>query len=110
MVRKKQRDYQKKTILAPKQEEIVRAVCDYYDKSLEEIFNIRRGYANEARDVAIYLVKELRGDNLLEVGKYFNLEKHSSVSSAVGRIKRAKRGDIRKKLKHLNDVILKRQT
>lgn len=100
----------KKTILAPKQEEIVSAVCDYYDKSLEEIFKIRRGYANEARDVAIYLMKELRGDNLLEIGKYFNLEKHSSVSSAIGRIKRAKRGDIRKKLNHLNDIILKRQT
>ena len=69
-------------------------------------------FSNEARDVALFLMKELRGDNLVEIGKYFNLEKHSSVSSVIGRIKRAEQGNrnIKMKLKHLSDTILKRQT
>ena len=38
----------------------------------------RRGVANEARSMAIYLVRLLRGDTLEEIGKEFKITKYSS--------------------------------
>ena len=44
-------------------------------------------HPNEPRCVAIYLIRRLRRDNLREIGKVFNLEKNSSVSSIIERMK-----------------------
>jgi hypothetical protein len=44
---------------------------------------VRRGIANEPRDVAMYLIRSMRAEPLIRVGAGFGLNRYSSVSSAV---------------------------
>jgi chromosomal replication initiation ATPase DnaA len=46
------------------------------------------GIENELRDVAIYLIRSMRSDPLMRVGAGFGMNRYSSVSSAVMRVKR----------------------
>ncbi len=48
----------------------------------------RRGVENEARDLAIYMVRVIRGERLTSIGREFNLNNYSSVSTAHDRIKK----------------------
>ena len=52
------------------------------------VYRSRRGISNEPRNVAIYLLRTLRGDNLEEIGRDFNISRFSSVSSVVERMRR----------------------
>jgi chromosomal replication initiation ATPase DnaA len=73
-------------VLAPDTETIIETVCKFYNIGRDKLFAIKRGAENEPRHVAIYLIRTVRGEPLLRIGALFNLKKHSSVSSAVGRI------------------------
>ena len=68
-------------------EEITRATARVYGKRLEELRRSRRGEANEARSMAMYLCRTLGGHKHGEIGRMLGLEKSSSVSSACLRIK-----------------------
>jgi len=52
------------------------------------LYRSRRGISNEPRNVAIYLLRTLRGDNLEEIGRDFNISRFISVSSVVERMRR----------------------
>ena len=63
----------------------------------------RRGIAKEPRNVAIYLIRHLRGDSLEDIGRDFQVAKYSSVSNVVERIKAliAKDRKLRRRLEEL---------
>jgi len=74
--------------LAPGEDKIIEEVCKFYQVHKKDLLTSRRGFFNEPRNVAIYLIRRLRGDNLKDVGKIFEIAKNSSVSSVVERLKR----------------------
>jgi REP element-mobilizing transposase RayT len=74
--------------LAPALRVIMKAVCKYYNIEEEEILQARRGTLNEPRNVAIYLCRMLRRDNLLMVGESFNMAGYSSASSTIERVRK----------------------
>jgi putative transposase len=74
-------------ILAPDPERILGAVAKLYNVGMDDLVRSRRGYFNEPRNVAIYLMRRLRGDTLKEVGEVFGINKNSTVSSSVHRVK-----------------------
>ena len=73
--------------LAPEIDTIIEEVCRLYKVNKEVLFSSRRGHFNEPRNVAIYLIRWFRGATLKEAGKIFGIEKNSTVSSIVERLK-----------------------
>ena len=73
--------------LAPDPDRILEAVANLYKVRIDNLHISRRGYFNEARNVAIYLMMRLRGDTLNLVGEVFGINKNSTVSSCVYRVK-----------------------
>ena len=78
----------------------------------EALTRIRRGMANEPRDVAIYLIRTMRAEPLHHIGAVFNLNRYSSVSSVVYRVKARTQKDrkFETHVKNIRDAILKGQT
>jgi len=74
--------------LAPEVEEIKEAVCSVYGVKKDALLFSRRGVFNEPRNVAMYLTRRLRGERLEDIGRGFNISKYSSVSSAIGKIRK----------------------
>jgi len=60
----------------------------------------------EARNIAVYLLRYLRGDSLSAIGKVFDIESYSAVSSIIERLKA--RMHTEKKLLRKVEVIRKR--
>ena len=75
-------------LLAPGLEAIQSAVCASYGIDRAELLVSRRGMSNDPRNVAIYLARRLSGQTLTAIGESFGLDKYSSVSSVVTRMKR----------------------
>ena len=73
--------------LSPKVDRILKAVSDFYGIGEGDLIRSRRGVFNEPRNVAIYLIRLLRGDSLRQIGEHFQMEKYSSVSSVIERVK-----------------------
>lgn len=73
--------------LAPDVDTIIGEVCRYYSIRTDTLLSSKRGYYNEPRNVAIYLIRHLRNDTLKDVGKIFGISKNSSVSSIDRRLK-----------------------
>jgi len=73
--------------LAPDAKRIKEVVCSSYNVKEELLTVTRRGTANEPRNVAIYLMRQLRGDSLEEIGREFRIATYSSVSSVIERTK-----------------------
>ena len=61
--------------------------CRIYGVGMDELHRSRTGISNERRDVVIYLMRALRGDNLEKIGRSFNMNRFSSVSSVVERMR-----------------------
>lgn len=99
-------------ILAPAREQIKELVCRIYGVSEEDLLKPKRGTFNEPRSVAIYLTRQLRGENLAEICKEYGLKTHSSASSAVERVKAQiiKDRRFRKRVDKLVQILVKRQT
>jgi putative transposase len=74
-------------MLAPGPETIKMAVCKEYGIDERELLHRRRGAMNEARDMAIYLSRQLRGSKLTEIGKEFGIHNYSTVSTIFDRMK-----------------------
>jgi putative transposase len=73
--------------LAPEIEMIKAAVCRSFKITEKELLYSRRGALNEARNAAIYLTRIMRGSNLREIGKEFDVGSYSTVSTIIDRIK-----------------------
>ncbi|MBC8481299.1 MAG: transposase [Planctomycetes bacterium] len=73
--------------LAPGKDAIIKAVCDYWNVAEDDLVKSKRGQFNEARNVAIYLTRILRHDSLQEICAQFKMNKYSSVSSVIERMK-----------------------
>jgi chromosomal replication initiation ATPase DnaA len=73
---------------------------------------VRRGIENEPRDVAIYLIRSMRSDSLMKIGGRFGLNRYSSVSSVVMRVKTKLKKDrqFKQGLAHIERIVLKGQT
>ncbi len=74
--------------LCPEIIDIKKAVCRYYKIEEAELLKSRRGIENEARDIAIYMLRVVRGELLTKIGQEFNLNNYSSVSSAISRVRK----------------------
>ena len=66
---------------------IISEVSRHYKIRPYTLKAVRRGIENEPRDVAMYLIRTIRSEPLMRVGAGFGLNRYSSVSSAVMRVK-----------------------
>ncbi len=73
--------------LAPDTNDIIKAVCDLYGMEKAQLHAAKRGTVNEARNMAIYLLRYLRGDSLTTIGKVFDIQSYSTVSTIIERFK-----------------------
>ncbi|MGD9223820.1 MAG: helix-turn-helix domain-containing protein [Desulfobacteraceae bacterium] len=73
--------------LAPEINDILNAVCDLYGIDKVQLHTAKRGAVNEARNIALYLLRYLRGDSLTTIGKVFDIQSYSTVSSIIERFK-----------------------
>ena len=73
--------------LAPDHVRIKKVVCEFYGINEDELLRSRRGVFNEPRNMAIYLTRRLTGESLSLVGLQFQVNKYSSVSSVIERMK-----------------------
>ena len=78
--------------LAPEPEKIIKQVCLYYQVSREDLSITRRGWFNKPRNIAIYLIRFLRSEQLIAIADMFAINGYSTVSSVVQRV-----GDMRKR-------------
>lgn len=95
--------------LAPDLDRIIGEVCKFYNVNKNDLLVSRRGYFNEARNVAIYLIRRLRRDTLKEVGEAFGINKNSTVGSVVERVKQEMRKNkhTHKNVQNLMDILIK---
>ena len=91
--------------------EILRATARYYGKTIVQMGMKRRGEANEARAMAMYLSRRLGGYKLTEIGQVVGLEKYSSVSTAYLRMQEriAKERKLRHRARQIEKQLLKSQ-
>ena len=99
-------------VLAPAADDIIKAVCDAYGVGKDELLRSRRGRFNEARNVAIYLTRELRRATLDDICGPFRMSRYSSASSAIGRVKvqLARDRRLEKRVQKIIGELCKRQT
>jgi len=98
--------------LAPTEKKIIDAVCRYYNVSVSDLLITKRGSFNKPRNIAIYLLRHIRGEDLINIGKRFNIRAYSTVSSVLSRVARLKVDDrkINKQLKEIKAALYKGQT
>jgi putative transposase len=73
--------------LATDKTEIERIVVKYYKLEPEDLLKTRRGQYNEARNIAIYLMRKHTGTELKDIGQHFGMSNYSSVGSVITRTK-----------------------
>lgn len=100
------------SVLAPDIKKIKDVVCRHYMVNESVLGKSKRGVSNEPRNVAIYLARQLRTDALETIGKEFGLNRFSSTSSAIERVKRqiVKDRKFRKRIEKIRLEIIKGQT
>jgi putative transposase len=86
--KQKEKEIPESKKLCPEVVDIKKAVCTNYGIDEADLLKSRRGIENEARDLAIYMLRMIRAERLTKIGKEFNLSNYSSVSTAVERIKK----------------------
>jgi len=86
--KKKEKEIPESKKLCPEVIDIKSAVCSHYKIEDADLLKSRRGVENEARDLAIYMLRFIRGERLTIIGQEFNLNNYSSVSTAIERVKR----------------------
>ncbi len=86
-------------------------VSEYYQIKREDLVHSQRDYFNEARNIAMYLSRWVRGGRPKEIGKDFGLGKYGSVSSVAERMKVLIDKDkiLRDRAGHLISLIIKSQ-
>ncbi len=79
----------------PSTDRIIKIVSKFYDVEEDVVYFSKRGYFNEPRGVAIYLVRRLRRDTLRQICNVFSINKYSSVSSVIERLEKRMKQDAR---------------
>ena len=84
-------------------------VCEKYKVSITDLRISIRGQLNEPRNVAMYLMRHLRGDTLSAICKEFGLKKDSSAGSIVDRVRKQllKHKEFRNKVAGIKKTISK---
>ena len=102
-VKKRHAEVPESKSLAPDSEKIKRAVCRSYDINEEGLVFSKRGMTNEPRNIAIYLMRNLMGSKLGEIGREFGINNYSSVSTIIERTKQKSATDrgFRKRIEKL---------
>jgi chromosomal replication initiation ATPase DnaA len=87
----------------------VEATAQEYDQGVEELKRRKRGGANEARMIAIYLGRQVGGHRHAEIGKTMGLGKPSSVSSTYLLMKQrvAKEKKLLRRVRRIEDALKK---
>ena len=95
--------------LAPTSDVILDAVCKCYNVDAKDLLISRRGVVNKPRNVAIYLLRQIRGDDLNSIKKEFKINAYSTVSSIVQKISHLTKTDGRlgKEVQTLKEDIYK---
>ena len=108
-VKKKHIEVPESRLLAPEADEIMDIVCKKYEVSISDLQVSIRGQLNEPRNVAMYLMRYLRGDTLSAICKEFGLKKDSSAGSIIGRVKKQiiKDKQLRNKVAEIKKIITK---
>lgn len=94
--------------LAPGPDAIIGAVCEYYKVGFDDLLISRRGFFNTPRNLAIYLLRQIRGDDLNSIKKLFQIKTYSTVSSIVQKTAHRNTTDrkIRRDIKALKSKII----
>lgn len=101
--RKRHIEVPESKLLAPAPNALIKAVCDLYDIDQAQLHSTKRGTVNEARNMVIYLLRYIRGDSLTAIGKVFDIQSYSTVSSIIERFKVRMRTD-RKLLRKVEGI------
>lgn len=104
-------DVPQKKELAPPYTTIITVVSDCYQVGANDLYRSRRGFFNEPRNVAVFLVRKLRGDSLKSIAEQFEIEKYSSVGSIIERmrIRMQQDGNLKRRVDRIAQQIIKRQ-
>ena len=97
--------------LAPASDSIISSVCENYGVTFSELMVTRRGIFHEPRNIAVYLLRQIRGESLNNIGKLFNIKAYSTVSSILRRVSKLKKYDrkIKSRIEKIQDSINKGQ-
>ena len=97
--------------LAPASDSIISSVCENYGVTFSELMVKRRGIFNEPRNIAVYLLRQIRGESLNNIGKLFNIKAYSTVSSILRRVSKLKKYNrkIKSRIEKIQDSINKGQ-
>ncbi len=108
-IKKKHIEVPESRLLAPETDKIKAVVCTKYKVSISDLRISIRGQLNEPRNVAMYLMRHLRGDALSTICNEFGLKKDSSAGSIVDRVKKQilKDKQFRNKLAGIKKIISK---
>ena len=104
-IKKRHAEVPESKSLAPDSKKIKWVVCRAYDIKEEDLVILKRGMTNEPRNVAIYLMRQLMGSKLEEIGREFCINNYSSVSTVIERTKQKVITD-RKFRKRIEDLKL----
>jgi putative transposase len=109
--RKKSYEVPESKSLSPTPDVIISSVCKYYGVSFNELLIARRGIFNEPRNIAVYLLRQIRGENLNNIGELFNITAYSTVSSIIRRVSKLKKHDrkLKRQIGKIQDMISKGQ-
>ena len=86
--KKRHEEVPESKFLAPEVATVKDSVCRLYGVREEDLLVSKRGMSNEARNVAIYLQRQLRGSKLEEIGEEFGIGSYSTVSTIIERTKK----------------------
>jgi REP element-mobilizing transposase RayT len=93
-------------ILRPRVSSVIREVAKVYKVSEGALFHSQRGRRNEARQVAMYLIRELCDTSLKEIARLFSLGSYGSVGGACSMIERQIKGDrkLRRRIEQIREM------
>jgi len=97
--------------LAPTSDIIISAVCEHYEVTFNELLKTRRGKFNEPRNIVVYLLRHIRGENLNNISTLLKIQTYSTVSSIIRRVSHLKKCNrrIRKEIESIQNSINKGQ-
>lgn len=98
-------------LLTPRIKGIKAAVGKVYNAPREALMTSRRGYKNEARNVALYLARRITGEKLHAIGREFNIDSYSTVSSIICKIDNEIKINtgLKKRIEQIRNKIIKGQ-
>lgn len=93
-------------IFRPSGSLVIKAVAGIYEVTERNLFKGRRGKRNEARQVAMYMIRELCDSTLKEVAEIFSLGSYGSAGRACSLIERRAKSDmtLRRRIENIREM------